>query len=152
MKERLKNLYMNNEQQPAKKISKKKIYIIIGIAIIIPVVLTIGIIIAVVGALFIGTKSTAEYKCAMSEVGKNDKAIAVLGEKIEAGFYLVPNIEISGPRREVNFYTPVSGPKGSGTLTVSSYRDAFRSDFLMQLESGGDTEVLYKGKYPCEAD
>ncbi|MDH3494467.1 MAG: cytochrome c oxidase assembly factor 1 family protein [Acidobacteriota bacterium] len=134
---------------PAKK-SNKKIYLIIGLVVIVPIILTVGLIVVIVGALLVGSKSTYEYKCAIAEVKKDQKAIEMLGEPIEEGFYLVPNIEINGPRREVNFFTPVSGPKGSGTLTVSSYRDAFRSDFLMQLEKDGETEVLHKGTYPCE--
>ena len=125
---------------------------IVSVVLALLMLLTVGIIVAIVGALFIGTKSTAEYKCAISETAKNEKAIDILGEPIEAGFYLVPNIQISGPRREVNFYTPLSGPKASGTLTVASYRDAFRSDFLMQLESGGETVELYRGTYPCGND
>lgn len=145
-----------NEQDWAQpyiqKKSRKKIYIIVALAVIFPILLTGGIIAVVFGVVFFGTKSVEEYQCAISEVKKDEKAIELLGEPMEEGFYIIPNIEISGPRREVHFSTPLSGPKASGSLLVTSYRDAFRSDFLMTLEIDGDGTILYKGAYPCQGD
>ncbi|NNE66978.1 MAG: hypothetical protein HKN33_10480 [Pyrinomonadaceae bacterium] len=136
-------------QQPVKK-SNKKLYIIIGLVILLPIILVSVITFAIIGGVLVGSKSTYEYKCAIIEVKKNEKAIEMLGEPMEESFYILPNIEIKNSRREVNFSTSLSGPKGSGTLRVSSFRDPFRSDFMMQLEVDDDKEVLYKGRYPCE--
>ncbi len=129
--------------------SKLKLFGCIGVALIIAGVMVFGIFSLVIGGLYFGTKSTEEFKCAIAEVRKNEKAVAALGSPIEDGYLVIPNIEISGSRREVYFSVPLTGPKGSGTLTVSSYRDQFRSDFMMSLESGNKTETLYKGTYPC---
>ncbi len=129
--------------------SKLKLFGCIGIALIISGVIVVGIFSLVIGGLYFGTKSTEEFKCAIAEVRKNEKALAALGSPIEDGYLVIPNIEISGSRREVYFSVPLTGPKGSGTLNVSSYRDQFRSDFMISLESGNKTETLYKGTYPC---
>ncbi len=139
-----------NPGQSAPRKSRKKMFILIGIAVLIPIILTVGIIIAVFGAIFFGTKSVEEYKCALAEVRKNDKAVEILGEPMEEGLFMVPNIEINGPRRYVNFSTSMTGPKNSGTLYVSSERNAFRSNFMMALEAEGEKTVLYTGSYPCK--
>lgn len=139
-----------NPDLSAPKKSRKKMYILIGVIVLIPIVLTVGIVLAVFGAVFFGTKSVEEYKCAISEVQKNDKAIEMLGEPMKEGLFMVPNIEINGPRRYVNFSTSMTGPKKSGTLWVSSERTAFKSNFMMALEADGEKTVLYNGSYPCK--
>lgn len=136
---------------PPKKRSNKKLFIIIGVVLIIPIVLTIAIVAIVVGAVFVGAKSVDEYQCAISEVKTNKVAIEMLGEPIEEGFFMFPDIEIAGPRRDVNFTITVSGPKDSRTLFVSSRRDVFRSNFMMALRSSDEgSTVLYNGSYPCQ--
>ena len=131
-------------------ISKKAIFLIVGVAVIIPIVITAGIIAIVFGGLYFGSKNTEEFVCAMSEIQKNDRAKEILGEPIDDGFLIIPNIEIKGGRRIVNVSVSVSGSKGSGNMTVNSYRDAFRSDFLVILEAEGKKSEIYRGRFPCE--
>ena len=136
--------------QPQEKKSNKWIWVIVGLAILVPVSLVIAIVAGVFGFLFFGTKSVAEYSCAIEQVKKNEKAIELLGTPMEEGSYIVPNIQIRNGRREVNFSTSLAGPKAEGTLLVNSYRDAFRSDFLMKLRFEGKPIEIYRGRYPCE--
>ena len=132
--------------------SRQCIIIVVLFSVIVPIVMTVGILGLVFGGLYFGSKSTEEYKCAMSEIKKNKQAIELLGEPIEDGYFVMPNIEISGPIRRVNFSVPVSGSKGSGKLQVISFRDGFNSQFMMNLRGdGGKNLVLHKGSFPCEA-
>ena len=85
----------------------------------------------------------------MSQINQNQEAIEILGKPIVDGYLVMPNIEISGPRREVNISVPVSGPKSSGTMTVNSYRDSFRSLYLVQLDAGDKQVQVYRGTFPC---
>lgn len=131
------------------KRSRKWIIAIILIAVLIPVIMIVGIFGLVFGGLYFGSKSTEEFKCAMTEINKNPEAIEVLGKPIEDGYLVLPNIEISGPTRRVNFSVPVTGSKSSGNLSVNSYRDGFRSDFLMMLKTDGKNIELHRGSFPC---
>lgn len=131
------------------KRSRKWIIAIVLIAVVIPIVMTVGIIGLVLGGLYYGSKSTQEFECAMSEINRNKEAIELLGAPIEDGYLVMPNIEISGSERRVNFSVPVTGSIRSGSLLVNSYRDSFRSDFLMQLTSDGKKVVLHRGSFPC---
>lgn len=140
-------------QQPDPKRGKRSktwVIAIILLVVILPIFLIAAIIAAVLGGLYYGTKSTEEFKCAMSEIQKNKEAIKLLGEPIEDGFLVIPSIEISGPVRRVNFSVSVTGSKSSGTLNVNSFRDGFNSNFMMSLEGDGEENLLlHKGSYPC---
>ncbi|MEZ5344531.1 MAG: cytochrome c oxidase assembly factor Coa1 family protein [Pyrinomonadaceae bacterium] len=130
--------------------SRKWIVLIVLFVVVIPILITFGIFAAVIGGLYLGTKSTEEFKCSMAKINENQEAIELLGKPIEDGYLVMPTIEISGPVRRVNFSVPVSGPKGSARLNVNSFRDGFNSNFVMSLR--GDDEknlILHSGKYPC---
>ncbi len=129
--------------------SSKKLFVILALAIGLPIVMTVGILAMVFGGLFFGTTSVEEYKCAMSEIRKNKEAVDFLGEPMKESYFVMPNIEISGSKRDVNFHVAVSGSKSSAILTVNSYRDRFQSNFQMYLEKDGKNIPLYNGVYPC---
>ncbi|NNE97691.1 MAG: hypothetical protein HKN25_01590 [Pyrinomonadaceae bacterium] len=133
------------------KRSRKWIIAIIIFAVFVPIVMTVGIFALVFGGLYFGSKSTEEFKCAMAEINKNKEATELLGKPIEDGYLVMPNIQVSGPMRRVNFSVPVSGPKGSATLQVISYRDGFNSNFQMSLRGEGEmNRLLHRGKFPCK--
>ncbi len=122
---------------------------IIGIIVFMTTVPTIAIMVFVFGGVFFGTKSIEEFGCAMTEIRKNKQAIELLGEPMTESYFVLPSIEISGTKRDVNFQVSMSGPKGSGTLMVVSYRDSFRSDFQMMFNKDDKGVILYNGIYPC---
>lgn len=129
---------------------KKLIIILILFVVILPIVGMVGIFALVGGGLYFGTKSTEEFKCAMTKIREDKKAVEILGKPIEDGYLVVPNIETSGARRDVQFSVPVSGSKTSGKLSVISFRDGFRSNFAMFLTVEGKDTTIYSGVFPCE--
>lgn len=128
---------------------RKRTIVIIALAVVLPILMITVISAIIAGSVLIGPKSTYEYKCALAEIKNSSEARDILGENIEAGLYVLPNININGSVRNVNFSTPIYGSKGSFSLVVNSYRDAFRSDFQMGIEKDGKLIEIYKGAYPC---
>lgn len=63
-------------------------------------------------------KSNDPYKDSIAAVQANPAAIETLGEPIEPGFMPTGNISVVNDGGEVNFSISVSGPKGSGAITV----------------------------------
>jgi len=127
----------------------KKIIAGIGCLILLPILIVVVIGAIIIGGLYFGSKSTVEFTCAMSITKKSDKAIEALGENITDGYFIMPRITIEGTKREAYISIPVSGSKSSGTLYVSSYRDSFRNDFSVFLESGEKKIPIHKGTFPC---
>jgi Cytochrome oxidase complex assembly protein 1 len=123
---------------------------IIGFILFMTIVPTIVILAVVFGGLFFGVKSVEEYGCAMTEIRKNKQAIELLGEPMTEGTFVLPNISISGTKRDVQFSVSMTGPKGTGKLMVVSYRDSFRSDFAMMMNKDEKGAMLYSGTYPCQ--
>lgn len=119
---------------------------IVLILIAIPVVIT-GI---AIGAVYFGSKSTEEFNCAMKLVRENDEAAAVLGENIQDGYMIVPNISIEGSRRTVDIKVPVTGSINSANMYITSYRDNFRDDFSVWIEHDAKQIRIHKGTFPCK--
>jgi hypothetical protein len=86
----------------------------------------------------------------MKTLRSSSDAKRLLGEPIEASFFTLGSVSIRNNDRNVVFTTTVTGPKGSGELSVASVRDAFESDFLLSLEVGGKRTPIHTDKYPCK--
>jgi hypothetical protein len=121
--------------------------VIIGLSVIVPIIVGLGI---VGGALLMGNKNTEEYECAMSEVKKNNQVRDLLGEPMEAGWLAPGNFSIKNSERNIGFSTSLTGPKGSGTLYVKSFRNPIGSSFQMLLTIDGKDITLHNGTYPCK--
>ncbi|MEZ5344530.1 MAG: cytochrome c oxidase assembly factor Coa1 family protein [Pyrinomonadaceae bacterium] len=104
------------------------------------------------GPLFDKVSKLEEFKCAISQVQKDEKAVNLLGSPIKNGTDIDPATEIFGPERRVNFRITVSGSKSDGKLRVFSHRTPFISRFQMILEKDGEEISLYEGTYPCGED
>lgn len=63
-------------------------------------------------------KSNDPYKDSVAAVQSNPAAIEALGEPIDPGFMPSGSINVQNDSGDVEFFIPVSGPKGSGTITV----------------------------------
>lgn len=129
--------------------SSKKKYLIIALIAIVLVAFPVVLFTIIGGALVFGPKMTEEYGCAMSELNKNRKTVEMLGEPLEAGLFAFGNLSIKNQQRSVNFQTSVAGPKGTGTLSVNSFRNPIGSNFRMVLETDGKELVLHDDVYPC---
>lgn len=129
--------------------AKKVRYGLIGLFLSLPI-LMIGGVLFIFAIFYFSITSMAEFKCATAQLNKNEKAVELLGDNIENGYLIMPNIETNGARRDVQFSVSVSGSKSSGKMTVISFRDTFRSDYAVFLEAGGKDFTIYTGVFPCE--
>lgn len=136
--------------QPVKKSKKALAIAIVVIVILLFALVVCGVIGGVVYGIFSKIKTVEEYTCGLKTAKSDRRVIEMLGEPISDAFFVTPNIEISGSKRDVQFQVPLSGPKGSGDLIVVSYRDSFRSDFQAVLSKDGERTVIYRGTFPCK--
>lgn len=137
------------QQAPKSRMSRKWIYLLIGLVVLMPLVIG-GFVLALLGgAFFLGVKATDEYECAIGTLRANPEAKRLLGEPIEPSLFAVGSFSLKGRDRTVTFTTTVTGPKGSGELSVVSVRDGFNSDFLMSIEVDGQRTAIHTGGYPC---
>lgn len=77
--------------------------------------------VGLVGSSF---KSSDAYRLSLAAVERNPKVIAALGQPLEAGFFVLGHIRISGPGGEAALQYTVSGPKGKGDVSVYAERRA----------------------------
>lgn len=76
-------------------------------------------------ALIIGSiRSSGAYQTALQEVRTNEQAVALLGEPIEAGWWILGSIETSNDSGNADFEFPVNGSRENGRLHVVAYRDS----------------------------
>ncbi len=85
-----------------------------------------------------GMKTSGAYQDAVAAVTSSPEALAVLGEPIEAGWWLIGSINVSGPAGNADIAFPVAGPEGSGKLYVVGEKRAGRWTLeLLELEVEG---------------
>lgn len=85
-----------------------------------------------------GMKTSGVYQGAVAAVTASPRALAVLGEPIEPGWWLMGSIDVSGPSGKADVALPVSGPEGSGKLYVIGSKRAGRWTLeLLELEVEG---------------
>ena len=126
----------------------------IVLMIVVPLVLIIiavpVIIVAVAfGAVYFGSKSTEEFTCAMKLVRENEEVKAALGDNIQDGYLIIPNVSIENSRRTVDMKVPVSGSLNSASMFITSYRDNFRNDYSVWVEHNSKQIRIHKGTFPC---
>ncbi len=138
-----------HNQAPPKKRSMKWIILLIAFVVILPIGIFILVGAGIASAFVFGVKATEEYDCAMKTLRANSDAKRLLGEPMEPSFFTTGVVSIDGRNRNVTFNTTVTGPNGSGELSVVSVREALDSDFIMSLNVGGNRTSIHFGKYPC---
>ncbi|NJN21145.1 MAG: hypothetical protein HC812_08090 [Leptolyngbya sp. RL_3_1] len=78
--------------------------------------------ISLFGSIFYGIiaflKASHAYQTALDSVQTNEKVKALIGEPIEAGFWVSGEVELSGSSGAADLTLPVTGPKGAGTVYV----------------------------------
>lgn len=80
------------------------------------------------GALFHGVvsvlKSSDAYKTGLQSVQNSSEVVAIIGEPVEAGFWLVGSVEVNGGSGKANLSFPISGSNGSGKVHVVGKKTA----------------------------
>ena len=66
--------------------------------------------------VFGALKSSEVYTDALARAKANEEVRTLLGEPIEAGFWVSGSVEVGGTSGKADLSIPVSGPKGSATL------------------------------------
>ena len=92
-----------------------------GLAVIVGLALLVG---SIFYGVFYVMKGSDAYKMTMQEVRADAQVVAALGEPIETSWFITGNITINGIEGAANLSIPLSGPKGSGTVTSRSTKIA----------------------------
>lgn len=127
--------------------SAKKSNPIIMLLILSTVPLTLGIAFYVFA---LSAKSTDAYQCGIETARQNDFVTGALGAPLEPGpLAWTHHYESAGSRSEGRISTSISGPDGSGTLTIDFFRTPASSSFQMIFDFGDESLVVHKGSWPC---
>jgi len=93
-------------------------------------------------------KSSDAYTEALAKAKANEEVKTLLGEPIEAGFWVNGSIEVSGPSGKADLAIPISGPKGSATLYVVATKTAGKWQYskleVAPKDSGARIDLLPK--------
>lgn len=84
-----------------------------------------GIFVTVVTAM----RSTDAYQLALATAQREPSVIAVLGAPVRAGWFTTGHTSVAGPTGEASLEIPISGPRGSGTITVRANKSAGKWSF-----------------------
>ena len=100
---------------------------------------------SIVLLVFALIKSSGAYRVALDEVQRSPEVIAVLGEPVTPGWYVMGNLQTSGSSGTADLAYPVSGPRGSGTVIVEARkrRGQWQCHYLaVDIEGSGESLVL----------
>ena len=83
-----------------------------------------GILFACFWLVFALTRQSAVFGDAMVMVRDDRQVVAALGEPIEPGWWLLGNLQITGPSGSADLMFPISGPHGSATVYLVAEKEA----------------------------
>jgi hypothetical protein len=92
----------------------------------VPLLLAMSLLLVLlfIGAIaYIGlqlVKSSDVYQIALNQIQASEQALQILGEPIEAGWYVIGKINITNDRGEAQLQIPVSGPRNEGTIFLDA--------------------------------
>jgi len=130
---------------------RKRSFLGRSISVVLWLMFMLGLPAGLVYLLGFSMKSEPEYRCAMSKLAASKEVKSAIGSPFEPGtFAWVSAWETSGAISQGHFSTSIAGPKGEGSVDVTSFRAAASSSFLVTLEVDGKTRTIYKGDYPCD--
>ncbi len=89
---------------------------LVPVGCLTPIVVCSGVITLIFVFVFGAIKSSDVYTEALGRAKTNDEVRVLLGEPIEAGFWVTGSIEVSGSTGKADLAIPLSGPEGSATL------------------------------------
>lgn len=83
-------------------------------------------------------RSTGAYSEALAMARANPEVVAELGEPIEAGWFVLGSVNVTGSSGEADLSIPLSGPKNTATLYVIARKRAGVWEFeLLEVEVKG---------------
>lgn len=105
----------------------------------------------IVYIVLISVKSSGAYKDAVIIVQHHDTAREVLGEPVRTRWYVMGNINVSGPSGKAELSIPVHGSQGRGTVHLEAEKKAGKWTFkyiILEIEDSGERISLYSSNFP----
>jgi Cytochrome oxidase complex assembly protein 1 len=104
------------DQPPSRTWWRRNWKWVVPVGCLTPLLLCGGLTTLIFFLVFGTIKSSDVYTEALARAKANEEVKALLGEPIEAGFWVSGSFEVSGPSGKADLAIPISGPKGSATL------------------------------------
>ncbi len=96
-------------------------------------------------------KSSVMYRCAVQMAESNPQVVKLIGTPIKAdNCAWISNYESSGSNENGHFTTQLSGPKGSGTLSVDGSHSRSGTDLDVTCEVNGEAVQVHSGAAQCK--
>jgi hypothetical protein len=96
-------------------------------------------------------KNSVMYRCAVQLAQSNPQVVKLIGTPIKADtFAWISNYESSGSNENGQFTTQLSGPKGSGTLSVDGSHDRSGTDLDITFDMGEASVPVHSGAAQCK--
>ena len=94
-------------------------------------------------------KSSEIYELALTRARSNKTLIKYIGKPIDPGFFIAGKIGGAGPNGSGYISFPISGPKGSGTISGTAEKASGKWKYLMldvMLEDGSRIDLMSTSK------
>ncbi len=96
-------------------------------------------------------KDSIMYRCAVQLAQNSPEVINLIGTPIKADtFAWISNYESSGSNETGQFTTQLTGPKGSGTLSVDGSHDRRSTDLDVTFEFASEFVQVHSGAAQCK--
>ncbi len=96
-------------------------------------------------------KDSVMYKCAVQLAQSHPQVVKLIGAPIKADtFAWISSYESSGSNENGQFTTQLSGPKGSGTLSVDGSHNRNGTSLDVTFEADGETVQVHSGAAQCK--
>jgi hypothetical protein len=79
---------------------------------------------AVLTAATVALRSSGAYQLALTTAERDPSLIAELGAPVQPGWLTMGQVKVHGPDGEATLVIPISGPRGSGKLSVHASKSA----------------------------
>jgi Cytochrome oxidase complex assembly protein 1 len=109
----------------------------LGFVILLVLMAALAIVLAtIVSASF---HSSDVYKLALASAVHHPQVRDLIGEPIKPGWLISGQLKINGRTGEANFFIPISGPRGRGTIHVVAYKDGVWHFTSLQVSPEGNS-------------
>ena len=102
---------------------------------------------------FAALRSSDAYQLALSAATHDPSVAAELGTPVQAGWFTMGRVTVTGPSGDASLAIPVSGSRRSGTINVSGQKSGGRWTFsVLNVDiSGRPTPIDLLAKSPSRA-
>ncbi len=105
------------------------------------VLLTVGFAATITVGVFSAMRSSDAYQGAIARTRAHTVTLEALGSPIEEGWYVLGEINVTGPKGDADLAIPISGPRGDATLYLTATKSAgvwTYSALVVEIERTGE--------------